>query len=455
MRSFCLNEIKIQGKYICSRLNVPMSTLEQNPFYIVVTACYPNPSVERIVIDTVWSGDIHASFLSKKYTRLTELIFTQKGNITALLDLPPTLKVLHCSNQRLTEIPSNISSVSDLNLSHNHIQSTQGIEQCKLLEKLNLSNNRLSGRIDQLPDTLSELNISHNSISELHIADLSRLHVLHTDNNSPDLCIYGAKEHWTPTVSANHMQGGARSQMSFADALATFRKLNKTQQTRQNNCAYCAEPDHKLQFRTEIDSNRNRIIHAECPQFRASLFMGRSEYIKSACRSMEKEQVRMHRQQKAHELNALFQYAPAEQIRQAISRDKVIADQINQQTAKCQSQLRDIYVYDNPEKRHASQEIVSGLTRQRAEMPRDESYPDSVKTWVRESVDAAQRRKDAIYPPTTIRWTHINVIESDTPDQLRTVPSFCMYSTMKDPTQIMVSLGGNPRVLHWGVPNVN
>jgi len=156
----------------------------QEIFESILTKMSPS-SIEIIVYKSL-DGDIDLSVLDTYDLRsIQKIVFSAKGNITNLLNIPVSLKHLECSEQLLVSIhlPLNIEYI---NLERNYID-TIDLSKCAKLKYANLNNNKIHNfESGKLPKSLEELYLNNNAIKllDFSISPLPSLKVLHCVGNN-------------------------------------------------------------------------------------------------------------------------------------------------------------------------------------------------------------------------------------------------------------------------------
>jgi hypothetical protein len=146
------------------------------------------PTTRELIISKSLDGDIDFSILDEYgINNLNKIVFSTKGNITSLLNIPNYVKYLECTNQLLVSIVVP-TSIEYLNLEGNYIDAID-IGKHEKLKSVNLNNNKVK-ELTKLPKSLEELYINNNSIKLLDLSisssasSSSSLKVLHCKGNN-------------------------------------------------------------------------------------------------------------------------------------------------------------------------------------------------------------------------------------------------------------------------------
>jgi hypothetical protein len=122
-----------------------------------------------------------ADFSALKGTRITRISFKEKGGVTSIIGLPPSLVVLECEKQLLSELPNLPASIETVKISHNTIHSLD-LERYARLKVVDATNCQMK-QIVGLPNTLEELRLNDNALRRLNLMNVPRLRLLHCQRN--------------------------------------------------------------------------------------------------------------------------------------------------------------------------------------------------------------------------------------------------------------------------------
>ena len=151
------------------------------------------------------------------------------SGIEGILDLDGLL-TLDLRRNKLKSIDlstAQLRRLTDLDLSENSICSVKGLSSLKSLSNLNLSNNALASwptyEVDG-NDTVLSLNLSHNQLTSLSIANLPALQTLNGDNNAL-LSITGVETH--ARLQILHLAHQTLPHNTYVCTLDTFSNLTQ------------------------------------------------------------------------------------------------------------------------------------------------------------------------------------------------------------------------------------
>jgi len=156
------NERNTAQMYIDQLIN---KVLRQNSHEIVVTLPVYGP----------------VDFSALKGSQVSRIAFKEKGCVTGVSGLPPSLVVFECEKQLLLELPNLPALVETVFIGHNAIPSVD-LSKYARLKVFDATNCQLK-QIQGLPNMLEELRLNDNALRRLNLADVPRLRVLHCQRN--------------------------------------------------------------------------------------------------------------------------------------------------------------------------------------------------------------------------------------------------------------------------------
>ena len=122
-----------------------------------------------------------ADFSALKGSRVTRIAFKEKGGVTSVTGLPPSLVIFECEKQLLSEVPNLPALIETVRIGHNFI-SFIDLARYSRLKVIDATNCQLK-KVEGLPKTLEELNINDNIVRRLNLTEVPRLRVLHCQRN--------------------------------------------------------------------------------------------------------------------------------------------------------------------------------------------------------------------------------------------------------------------------------
>jgi len=133
-------------------------------------------------INKILHGDVDFSLLQDKGVKNVSSIYIEKsGEITNLLNIPESVKILHCPDNLLDDLKNLSRNLEEIDVSNNHIKKFDA-KDFKNLTSLNISNNELT-HLTNLPDSLLFLNVENNQLKELNLETTQKLKHLICSNN--------------------------------------------------------------------------------------------------------------------------------------------------------------------------------------------------------------------------------------------------------------------------------
>jgi Leucine-rich repeat (LRR) protein len=141
-----------------------------------------NRGSEILQINEALSGDVDLAVLKEHgFSNVTTIEFKEDVKITQLLHIPEQLIQLICRKNLLFSLEDLPDTLTDLDIAHNHIEALR-LQETPVLEKLNVSHNEIV-ELGDLPPTLTELVVHHNKLGSLNLAGLENLKTLHISHN--------------------------------------------------------------------------------------------------------------------------------------------------------------------------------------------------------------------------------------------------------------------------------
>jgi len=135
----------------------------------------------NLTIQEQLHGEIDLSPLRDLGFGLIDTIILGKGEITNLINIPKGITSFTCTDNLLKMVENLPSSLSSINLSGNMIEDID-VSNLKNLQSLNLSHNKLT-QLENLPLNLEELLCDFNQLHQLNLEGLTKLKTLNISNN--------------------------------------------------------------------------------------------------------------------------------------------------------------------------------------------------------------------------------------------------------------------------------
>ena len=135
----------------------------------------------NLTIQEQLHGDVDLSPLRDLGFGLIDTIILGKGEITNLINIPKGITSFTCTDNLLKMVENLPSSLSSINLSGNMIEDID-VSNLKNLQSLNLSHNKLT-QLENLPPNLEELLCDFNQLQQLNLEGLTKLKTLNISNN--------------------------------------------------------------------------------------------------------------------------------------------------------------------------------------------------------------------------------------------------------------------------------
>ncbi len=195
-------------------------------------------------ITNVLHGDLDFSILKeKKITNVIGIFFDNPGEVTSLLNIPESVKILDCSDQVLIDIKNIPLEIEKINLSKNIIQNFDGNNLSKLTD-LDLSYNELTS-VKNLPESLQHLNVENNKLKEMNLAETPNLKTLICSNN-PILTL----QHVPSSLSKIVMENNPFIEIEYEDHSGKKESTKKLDYLESINKYFKIKNDYEIKVRT-------------------------------------------------------------------------------------------------------------------------------------------------------------------------------------------------------------
>ena len=145
---------------------------------------YSKETTEIVVQDPLY-GELDLSILVANGFLQVNKIVIGDGKLTSIINIPtklPKIKTLHCTNNLLQQIDDLPNSLEDLNIDGNEFTDFD-ISVLDNLKKLSINHNRLTA-LENFPETLEELHASFNQLTQLNFASADQLKIVNLSNNN-------------------------------------------------------------------------------------------------------------------------------------------------------------------------------------------------------------------------------------------------------------------------------
>jgi hypothetical protein len=127
-------------------------------------------------------GEIDLSILKEQgAANIRDLEFAEGGKITSIRGIPGSLERLCCPNNLLTTLEDLPDSLANLEVQGNYLTEID-VSRTTELQVLNVSHNYIRQLVD-LPPSLLEIECTHNKLTQLDLKGLDNLNKLNVSNN--------------------------------------------------------------------------------------------------------------------------------------------------------------------------------------------------------------------------------------------------------------------------------
>ena len=142
--------------------------------------------ITELRIDEPLHGELDLSIFEELGFKHIQNIYLGKGEITGIRNFPTKLLVFECIDNLLIEIDDLPNTLEQLDLQYNYLKHID-LHGLPKLFKVNLSHNKLDS-IENLPPNIEELYCINNNLKNLPLAETQKLRVLHVSQN-PNIII--------------------------------------------------------------------------------------------------------------------------------------------------------------------------------------------------------------------------------------------------------------------------
>ena len=147
-------------------------------------------NVKEITVREKLTGNLNLAILQEQgFVNVEILRFKSGGSITAITNIPTTIKQLYLSNQLLENIdlPDGIEYID---IDHNLLSKEWDLSRYQMLKHVNVSYNQIESLGTHLPESLEQLYCKRNQIRDLFLAGCPRIETLHCKYNAEKMRIY-------------------------------------------------------------------------------------------------------------------------------------------------------------------------------------------------------------------------------------------------------------------------
>ena len=133
-------------------------------------------------------GDLDFSVVKELGFGMVREIRIPKGNVTSIVNLPDNINKFSCIQNLLVSLENLPETLEEINVNNNYIGELK-LKNLKNLKIVHMASNRITG-ISRLPPSLVELHCENNSLLEtMHLGGLNLLKVLHISNTGIHIII--------------------------------------------------------------------------------------------------------------------------------------------------------------------------------------------------------------------------------------------------------------------------
>lgn len=214
----------------------------------------------ELIINNTLSGTIDFSILADRgFECIKRIVFSKRGHIKQLLNLPKDLIVLECPEQKIKtlggiggKMPPRLEEL----ICYDNELEELDLSDMQNLIRLNVNGNRLKS-LQNIPNSLKELYVNDNRLESLNLINAVQLNVLHISNNSGHLVIQhlpsaslvdfkSENTHLSSFLKSIQEESASADQKSkiskqikYEEALEKYFELKQKYDNRQGKCPKC------------------------------------------------------------------------------------------------------------------------------------------------------------------------------------------------------------------------
>jgi len=212
-------------------------------------------NVKEIVIREKLTGNLNLAILQEQgLTNVEILRFKEGGYLTAITNIPITIKKLYLSNQLIEslDLPDGIEYID---IDHNLLSKEWDLSRYQMLKHVNVSYNQLDSLGTHLPESLEKLYCTHNQIRDIFLAGCPRIETLHCKYNAEKMRIYDLPDTIIDGQFPEHVTYlSASSTSSIEGSSKTKGKTETTSKEYQKNIEHYFRTKEK--YENALHSNR-------------------------------------------------------------------------------------------------------------------------------------------------------------------------------------------------------
>jgi hypothetical protein len=200
----------------------------------------------KLMISEEWSGELDFAVLSQKGFHNIEEIEIYKANIIRLKNLPMNLKKLVCNDNLLTSLSDLPSSLVELNVANNYLE-TIDIGSLNNLAILLVSNNQLK-ELGPFGNELEVLECERNHLASLDLLPCKKLKKLHCSGNpllvlkDPPVSLvdFAMDNNPLTEIQQRHRKVDSKEverKVDYAEAIQSYFKMKAAYEEKERNAA--------------------------------------------------------------------------------------------------------------------------------------------------------------------------------------------------------------------------
>ena len=242
-------------------------------------------NVKEITVREKLTGNLNLAILQEQgFVNVEILRFKSGGSITAITNIPTTIKQLYLSNQLLENIdlPDGIEYID---IDHNLLSKEWDLSRYQMLKHVNVSYNQIESLGTHLPESLEQLYCKHNQIRDLFLAGCPRIETLHCKYNAEKMRIYDLPD----TVIDGQYPDHVTYLSSSSDSTSKTETTSKEYQQKIKDYFRTKEKYEKdLHYRRVNKKLRNELPPCTgCNRLVGMVFSGKDQKYRAYCGSKD------------------------------------------------------------------------------------------------------------------------------------------------------------------------
>ena len=246
-------------------------------------------NVKEITVREKLTGNLNLAILQEQgFVNVEILRFKSGGSITAITNIPTTIKQLYLSNQLLENIdlPDGIEYID---IDHNLLSKEWDLSRYQMLKHVNVSYNQIESLGTHLPESLEQLYCKRNQIRDLFLAGCPRIETLHCKYNAEKMRIYDLPDTVIDGQYPDHVTYLSSSSSSSSTSASKTETTSKEYQKKIKDYFRTKEIyENALHYRRVNKKLRNELPPCiGCNRLVGMVFSGKDQKYRAYCGSKD------------------------------------------------------------------------------------------------------------------------------------------------------------------------